>query len=198
MLVDGLCNREEMLVAAVNWAIDDIQLVGGSAGDGLAFRRTALIHDGAVVTRAALLVMVETSVPFRVFKTQNFEPTPIKLVVTAADTENRIVQELNAEVAAHEYAAAIGLMPADQAQQAVADNEISEMLQENLYEVLNIVSALYNVEGAPHLRLYAVHHVGGEATPELLALGGVLGRRLDLTVTIAGYGTGRLGLVGVA
>jgi hypothetical protein len=113
MLVDGLCNREEMLVAAVNWAIDDIQLVGGSAGDGLAFQRTALIHDGAVVTRAALLVMVETSVPFRVFKTQNFEPTPIKLVVTAADTENRIVHELNAEVAAHEYAAAIGLLPDD-------------------------------------------------------------------------------------
>ena len=113
MLVDGLCNREEMLVAAVNWAIDDIQLVGGSAGDGLAFQRTALIHGGAVVTRAALLVMVETSVPFRVFKTQNFEPTPIKLVVTAADTENRIVHELNAEVAAHEYAAAIGLMPDD-------------------------------------------------------------------------------------
>jgi hypothetical protein len=40
MLVDGLCNREEMLVAAVNWAIDDIQLVDGSAGDGLAFRPT--------------------------------------------------------------------------------------------------------------------------------------------------------------
>lgn len=113
MLVDGLSNREEMLVAAVNWAIDDVQLVGGSAGDGLAFQRTALLHEGAVVTRAALLVMVETSVPFRVFKTQNFEPTSIKLVVTAADTENRIVHELNAEPAAREYAAAIGLLPDD-------------------------------------------------------------------------------------
>ena len=45
--------------------------------------------------------------------TQNFEPTPIKLVVTAADVENRIVHELNAEPAAREYAAAIGLQPND-------------------------------------------------------------------------------------
>ena len=51
--------------------------------------------------------------PFRVFKTQNFVPTQIKLVVTAADTENRIVHELNAEPAAREYAAAIGLLPDD-------------------------------------------------------------------------------------
>ncbi len=113
MLVDGLSNREEMLVAAVHWAIDDVQLIGGSAGDGLGFARTFLLHNGRVLTRAAVLVMVETAVPFRVFKTQNFEPTPIKLVVTAADPENRIVTELNAEPAAREYAAAIGLLPDD-------------------------------------------------------------------------------------
>ena len=58
-------------------------------------------------------MMVESEFPFSVFKSQNFEPTPIKLVVTAADTENRIVYELNAEPAAREYASAIGLMPDD-------------------------------------------------------------------------------------
>lgn len=113
MLMDGLSNSEEMLVAAVNWAIDDIQLIGGSAGDGLRFDRTALISNDLVVRGGAVLIMVETSVPFRVFKTQNFEPTSTKLVVTAADCENRIVYELNAEPAAREYASAIGLMPDD-------------------------------------------------------------------------------------
>lgn len=111
MLVDGLSNAEERLVAAVHWAMDDVQLIGGSAGDGLSFNRTSLLHNGRVVTRASILIMVETDVPFRVFKTQNFAPTEIKLVVTAADSENRIVHELNAEPAAQEYAAAIGLMP---------------------------------------------------------------------------------------
>ena len=113
MLVDGLSNREEMLVAAVHWAMDDLQLIGGSAGDGLGFERTLLLHNGQVMARAAVLIMIETAVPFRVFKTQNFEPTPIKLVVTAADPENRVVSELNAEPAAREYAAAIGLLPDD-------------------------------------------------------------------------------------
>ena len=113
MLVDGLSNAEERIVAAVHWALEDIQLVGGSAGDGLAFQRTSLIHNGRELQRSAILLMIETDFPFHVFKTQNFEPTPIKLVVTAADTENRIVHELNAEPAALEYASAIGLLPED-------------------------------------------------------------------------------------
>jgi hypothetical protein len=113
MLIDGLSNREEALIAAVHWAIDDIELIGGSSGDGLAFHKTVLIHRGRFVRRGAILFVIETAYPFRVFKTQNFEPTPIKLVVTAADTEARVVYEFNAEPAAREYAAAIGLMPDD-------------------------------------------------------------------------------------
>lgn len=111
LMVDGLTNVEEMLVAAIHCAIDDIPLIGGSAGDGLSFQRSAIIHEGRVWDRAALLLMIRTDVPFEIFKTSNFEPTPIKLVVTAADTARRVVHELNAEPAAREYAAAIGLLP---------------------------------------------------------------------------------------
>jgi hypothetical protein len=111
MLVDGLSNSEEPLVAAVHWACGDMQLIGGSAGDGLTFANTALIHGGRALARSAILIMVESEFPFRIFKTSNFEPTQIKLVVTAADTETRTVHELNAEPAAREYASAIGLMP---------------------------------------------------------------------------------------
>lgn len=112
-LIDGLCKKEEALIAAIHWALDDIELIGGSAGDGLAFQRTTLIHRNTPVRGGAILFVIESEAPFAVFKTQNFEPTPIKLVVTAADAENRIVHELNAEPAAREYAAAIGLMPND-------------------------------------------------------------------------------------
>jgi hypothetical protein len=113
VLVDGLSNSEESLTAALHWSLDDIDLIGGSAGDGLAFQHTTLLHRGELIRRGAILFVIESASPFHVFKTQNFEPTPIKLVVTAADTENRIVYELNAEPAAREYAAAIGLMPDD-------------------------------------------------------------------------------------
>lgn len=113
LLTDGLSNNEETLVAAVNWALGDIQMVGGSAGDDLKFEATALIHNGRIVNNAAILILVETNVPFHAFKTQNFDPTPAKLVITAADAERRIVHEFNAEPAALEYANAIGLIPED-------------------------------------------------------------------------------------
>jgi len=113
VLIDGLSNKEEALIAAIHWSLDDIELVGGSAGDGLAFRYTSLIHRRSAVRGGAILFVIESDAPFAVFKTQNFEPTPIKLVVTAADAENRIVYELNAEPASHEYAAAIGLRQND-------------------------------------------------------------------------------------
>jgi hypothetical protein len=109
VLVDGLSDREESLTAALHWSLEDMELIGGSAGDGLAFHRTALIHRGKLVRRGAILFVIETAAPFRIFKTQNFEPTPIKLVVTAADSESRIVYDLNAEPAASEYASAIGV-----------------------------------------------------------------------------------------
>lgn len=111
VLVDGLSNSEEALTAALHLSLDDIQLIGGSSGDGLVFRDTALLHRGELLTEGAVLFVIASDYPFEIFKTQNFDPTPIKLVVTAADTENRIVYELNAEPAAREYAAAIGLMP---------------------------------------------------------------------------------------
>jgi hypothetical protein len=94
--------------------------------------------------------------------------------------------------------AAIGLMPPATAQTAVKERALDTMSQENLYEVLNICAALYNVEGAAHMKLQQVHHVGTSVAPQVQALSAVLGRRLDLTVDISGYGTGRLSFVGVA
>lgn len=110
-LIDALANAEETVVSAVAWALDGIPLVGGSAGDDLAFAGTVLIHHGEIHTNAAVLILVETDFPIRIFKSDNFAPTQRKFVVTAASEENRRVHELNAEPAAWEYAKAVGLDP---------------------------------------------------------------------------------------
>ncbi|KQP28535.1 hypothetical protein ASF27_08155 [Methylobacterium sp. Leaf102] len=110
-LIDGLANAEETVVSAIAWALDGIPLVGGSAGDGLDFREATLLHGGAIHRRAAVLLLVETDYPTQIFKSDNFEPTTTKFVVTASDDERRIVYELNAEPAAREYAMAVGLDP---------------------------------------------------------------------------------------
>jgi hypothetical protein len=110
-LIDALSNAEETVVSAVAWGLDGIPLVGGSAGDDLAFAGTVLIHNRAIHTNAAVLILVETDFPIRIFKSDNFAPTPRKFVVTAACEESRRVHELNAEPAAREYAKALGLDP---------------------------------------------------------------------------------------
>jgi hypothetical protein len=107
--IDGLSNSEEMIVSALGWALNDIPLAGGSAGDNLLLTKTALVHDGEIHHEAALLLLIETGHPVRIFKHDNFEPTDRKLVVTSSDSKTRTVLELNAECAAYEYASAAGV-----------------------------------------------------------------------------------------
>ena len=88
--------------------------------------------------------------------------------------------------------AAIGLIPPGGAQDCVAEGTMTAMIAENVTEVCNIMSSLLNRPGGPHIRMYQ-RFLPGEAPPTdatgyLLALG----RRLDLNVEVAGYGSGRL------
>jgi hypothetical protein len=112
VLIDGMCKREEAIMSAIYASLDDIPLVGGSAGDGLRFERTWVFFDGKAYTDAAVLILLWTSLPFRLFKCDNFEPTATKMVVTEADLEQRVVKELNAEPAAEEYSRAVGIVDA--------------------------------------------------------------------------------------
>jgi hypothetical protein len=109
LLVDGLCLHEDALVSMIGACLDDIQVVGGSAGDGDAFNETWVLFDGEAHRNAAVLLLVSTELPCRLFKCNSFAPTSTKLVVTEADVERRIVRELNAEPAALEYARAVGV-----------------------------------------------------------------------------------------
>jgi hypothetical protein len=110
LLIDGLCRREEAVMSAIYASLDDIPVVGGSAGDGLRFEKTWVFYDGAAHSDAAVLILLKTALPFRLFKCDNFEPTSTKMVVTAADVERRVVKELNAEPAAEEYSRAVGIL----------------------------------------------------------------------------------------
>lgn len=93
--------------------------------------------------------------------------------------------------------AAIGLLPVGGAEAALEDKALSPTLRENLHEVLNIVAALLNPEGAPHVRLYAMHAPGEVPPIDVSGFARTLGRRLDLRVDVAGYGSGRFSLVGL-
>lgn len=109
LLVDGLSVREEPVVRTLQGALGDIRLCGGSAGDDLKFARTWVFHDGAFRTDSAVLLLVNTPLPFRLFKTQHFVSDNARLVVTEADVAQRIVKEINGLPAAEEYARVLGI-----------------------------------------------------------------------------------------
>jgi len=102
-LVDGLSHREELLTMTIQDALGDIPLIGGSSGDGLAFRETAVFNGGRFHQRAAVVAILSSARPMHVFKSQHYQPGASKMVVTGAISQHRIVTEINAEPAAAEY-----------------------------------------------------------------------------------------------
>lgn len=109
LLVDGLSLREEPVGRAVQLVLGDIPVVGGSAGDSLQFRQTQVFHDGSAQSDAAVLALISTDLPFRVVKTQHFQRTDERMVVTGARPAERVVTEINGFPAALEYARIVGV-----------------------------------------------------------------------------------------
>jgi hypothetical protein len=109
LLIDGLSLREEPIARILQETLGKIPLVGGSAGDGLAFRKTKVYFDGSFASDRAVLTLITTPFPFTVFKTQHFTSTDQRLVITEADTAHRVVKEINGLPAAQEYARLLGV-----------------------------------------------------------------------------------------
>lgn len=111
LMIDGLSCREDQLVAALRLGLGGVPLFGGSAGDGLDFRRTLVLADGALHPDAAVLTLVRSRCPVRVFKIDHLIPSDVRMVVTDADPKRRLVREINAAPAAREYARLVGKDP---------------------------------------------------------------------------------------
>jgi hypothetical protein len=109
LLIDGLSVREEPVTRSLQTALGNIAMFGGSAGDDLNFKKTWVYHDGAFHDDSAVMLLMSTDLPFRIFKTQHFASLDERLVVTEADTEHRVVKEINGLPAAEEYARLIGV-----------------------------------------------------------------------------------------
>lgn len=112
-LVDGLSHREEMLTLTLQDALGDIPLIGGSSGDGFAFRETFVLHEGRFRRDAAVVAILSSASPLHVFRSQHCEVGSTKMVITRASPMHRKVEEINAEPAAAEYARLTGALLED-------------------------------------------------------------------------------------
>lgn len=87
--------------------------------------------------------------------------------------------------------AALGLIPPGGAEAAIEDEALSPMMSENVKEIFNVLGSLVNHEGCPHLRLQNFLEPGEPIPNDARAVVLSFGRRLDLTVEVSGYGSGR-------
>jgi hypothetical protein len=113
LLIDGMSILEEQVTSYLYSELGGVSIIGGSAGDDMNYEATKIYSDGEFVSGAAAFTLIETTLPFTVFKTQHYRPTDKKLVITEADPSRRIVSEINAEPAALEYARVLGISEAD-------------------------------------------------------------------------------------
>ncbi len=109
LLIDGLSMREEMVAYVFQNALGKIPMIGGSAGDDLRFDRTSVYFDGRFCSDSAVLVLISTRLPFRIFISQNFIPTEKRVVVTKADSRHRLVYEIDGLPAAEVYGELVGM-----------------------------------------------------------------------------------------
>ncbi|RTR07240.1 nitric oxide-sensing protein NosP [Halomonas nitroreducens] len=132
-LLDGLSASEEQVLATLNAALGSIPHFGGSAGDDNRLAGTHVYGEGRFRGGAAVVVMVTTVLDFEVFTTHHLRPLDDKLVVTAADREQRRVIELNAEPAAEEYARLVGCAVADLDEEVFARHPLAVRLHDRTY-----------------------------------------------------------------
>ena len=90
---------------------------------------------------------------------------------------------------------ALALLPPGGCQDAVEeDGELTGMQVEALHEVVNVLAALFNTQGAPHSKLHKLYAPGDEIPGDLAGMLAAF-NRVDLAIDIPTYGKGALSLV---
>jgi hypothetical protein len=109
VLIDGLSLAEEKVNEVLGNAAPVLDIVGGSAGDDLAFDHTWVAVGHKISYHGAALLVCQTAVPFHVMKTCSFTPTGRVLRITEADVATRTVLSFDGRTAADVYAEAVGV-----------------------------------------------------------------------------------------
>lgn len=126
------------------------------------------------------------------------EPTlaPTTSVGVYRDEAKNTVAVVTADLAlAAHLSAGLALTSKDGADEIVAKKVLPDASAETLHEILNIMGSLLNGPTTPHVQLHAVHWPGEPVPPLVSSRATATGSRLDLTVSVPGYGSGQMSIV---
>lgn len=155
LLTDGLSMMEDQLVWALSEALGQSPLVGGSAGDGLNFGKTFVLHRGRFMSDAAVLAVLRTPCRVTAFRFDHLEPTDRRMVVTDADPAQRLVRAINGMPAGPEYARILGKDPQQLSPFIFAANPVVSKIGDDHH-----VLAIQRVEPDGTLRFFSAIETG--------------------------------------
>jgi hypothetical protein len=93
------------------------------------------------------------------------------------------------------FGGALGMVPRGVVDEAIAARELPQPMESNCYEVLNVLASVFNLPNAPHVRLYEMYAPNSMIPGDVASIGATMGNRMDVTLKIAGYGSGLLSIV---
>lgn len=150
-------------------------------------------------SRHAVRLLVEDLVG-RSVELKDAPPMPAKNTnIFAAYVNNKMavsaVVVVNLELGAR-LGGALGMLPKGGVDDAIKERDFYPMLRDCCYEVLNVMASVFNVANAQHVRLYEMYGIGGQPVPnDVQHFATNMGNRIDVRLTIAGYGDGLMAVV---
>ncbi len=128
----------------------------------------------------------------------NMAAQPAPFTAVYVDDRNQLTTVVVMDFALTANAgAALGLVPRSHAEAVIEDGLMPEPLQENAYELLNVLAGTINEFSLVHQRLYRVHGSGERLPADVVPWTITLTGRLDVTLDIKSYGAGDLSIISV-
>jgi len=90
---------------------------------------------------------------------------------------------------------ALGMIPRGVVDEAIQARDLPKDLEENCYEVLNVMASIFNLPNAPHVRLYTMYAPNSTVPADIAQLAATAGNRMDVKIRIRGYGDGAMAIV---
>lgn len=107
LLVDGLSFSEEKVLLAVNSALPNVPVIGGSSSDSWEFIAAYISLNGEVCTDAAILTLIKTPQPFMCYKENIYGSTDNEFKITEINGP-RCISKINGRPAGEVYAEVLG------------------------------------------------------------------------------------------
>lgn len=126
-------NRFEPLLSLLASVCPDLPLVGGCPGAGDDLGDPCVYFDGVFYSGQALITYISTSLPFELFKSDNFEEGSAKIVLTEVDEYSRKVLEIDGLPAPEGYLRAFNIQNKDLDMAFYASHPLAVKVAGDLY-----------------------------------------------------------------